>query len=183
MSTAQQYREKANEYEGLLGSAHSPGGAIELRELMQSYLAPVENMDSLTANRDKTTWPRTKHRDNHVAPADKEKFLRYLGAAVIMRWHTIPTKLQRELFEHASTLDELQLPPWRAALTQFLHDRKDDEKRANRMSTFGGFLSGSCRRDVATGDQYGQHCDAQIQRWAVGQSHLEGGALGGGRRI
>ena len=85
MFTAQQYREKANEYEGLLGSAHSSGEAIEFRELMQSYLAPAENM----ANRDKTIRPRRKHRDNHVALADKEKFLRYLGAAVIMRWNTI----------------------------------------------------------------------------------------------
>jgi hypothetical protein len=126
MFIAQQHREKANQYEGLLGNAHSSGEAIELRELMQSYLGPAENMDSLTANRDKTTRPRRKHRDNPVAPADKEKFLRYLGAAVIMRWNTIPTKLQRELFEHASTLDELQqMPPWRDALTQFLRDRKD----------------------------------------------------------
>ena len=34
---------KANEYEGLLGSAHSSGEAIEFRELMQSYLAPAKN--------------------------------------------------------------------------------------------------------------------------------------------
>ena len=104
------------------------GRTHQLRELMQRYLAPAKNMDSLTANRDKTTRPRTQHRDNHFVPADKEKFLRYLGAAVIMRWNTIPTKLQQELLEHASTLDELQqMPPWRAAITQFLHDRKDDE--------------------------------------------------------
>ena len=81
----------------------------EFCELMQSYLAA--NMDSLTVNRDKTIRSRRKHRDNHVAPAGEEKFLRYLGAAVIMRWNTIPTKLQRELFEHASTLDELRQMP------------------------------------------------------------------------
>jgi hypothetical protein len=60
-----------------------------------------------------------------------------------MRWNTIPKKLQRELFEHASSLNELrhelrQMPPWRAALTQFLHDRKDGEQKTNRMSTFEG---------------------------------------------
>jgi hypothetical protein len=139
MFTAQHF-EKATEYEGLLGSAHSSDEASEFRELMQSYVAPAENMDSLTINRDKPIRPRRKHRDNHVAPADEEKFLRHHGAAVIMRWNTIPTKLQRELFEHASTLDELrQMPPWRAALTQFLRDRKDDEQKTNRMSaTFGG---------------------------------------------
>ena len=30
------------------------------------------------------------------------------------------------------------MPPWRAALTQFLHDREDDEQKTNRMSTFEG---------------------------------------------
>ena len=139
MFTAQQYREKATEYEGLLGSAHSSGEASEFRELKQSYLAPAKNMDSLTVNHDKTIRLRRKNRDNHVALADEENFLRYLGAAVTMRWNTIPKKLQRELFEHASTLNELrQMPPWRAALTQFLHDRKDGEQKTNRMSTFEG---------------------------------------------
>jgi hypothetical protein len=33
MFTAQQYFEKATEYQGLLGSAHSPDEAIEFREL------------------------------------------------------------------------------------------------------------------------------------------------------
>jgi hypothetical protein len=73
MFTAQHF-EKATEYEGLLGSAHSSDEASEFRELMQSYVAPAENC-----------------------------------------------------------------LPWRAALTQFLRDRKDDEQKTNRMSgTFGG---------------------------------------------
>ena len=92
MFTAQQYREKATEYDGLLGSAHSSGEASEFRELMQSYLAPAKNMDSLTVNHDKTTRLRRTNRDNHVAPADEENFLRYLGAAVTIRWNTIPKK-------------------------------------------------------------------------------------------
>ena len=135
MFTAQQYFEKATEYQGLLGSAHSPDEAIEFRELMQSYLAPAENMDSLTVNRDKTIRPRRKHRANHVAPADEEKFLRYLGAAMIMRWNTIPTKVQRELFEYASTLDELrQMPPWRAALAASLRHRSGFRTRHDRVA-------------------------------------------------
>ena len=92
MFTAQQYREKATEYDALLGSAHSSGEASEFRELMQSYLAPAKNMDSLTVNHDKTTRLRRTNRDNHVAPADEENFRRYLGAAVTIRWNTIPKK-------------------------------------------------------------------------------------------
>ena len=33
--------------------------------------------------------------------------LRYLGAAVIMRWSTLPSKVQRELFDDASAMREL----------------------------------------------------------------------------
>jgi hypothetical protein len=35
--------------------------------------------------------------------ADEDKILRYLGAAVIMQWNTLPTKLQRELFDKAGS--------------------------------------------------------------------------------
>lgn len=41
------------------------------------------------------------------APAEDDKILECLGAAVIMRWGTLPTKIQRELFEHATSLADL----------------------------------------------------------------------------
>jgi hypothetical protein len=41
------------------------------------------------------------------APAEDEKILECLGAAVITRWGTLPTKIQRELFEHATSLADL----------------------------------------------------------------------------
>ena len=34
--------------------------------------------------------------------------MRFLGAAVIMRWNTVPTKLQKELFDCASSIGNLQ---------------------------------------------------------------------------
>jgi hypothetical protein len=57
MSTAQQYRAKASEYESLLAGARSSGEASEWRELMQSYLALAENADWLAANLDRTVRP------------------------------------------------------------------------------------------------------------------------------
>jgi hypothetical protein len=51
------------------------------------------------------------------APAEDAKILECLGAAVIMRWDTLPTKIQRELFEHATSLADLgQTAPRRARL-------------------------------------------------------------------
>jgi hypothetical protein len=41
---------------------------------------------------------------------DEEDILEYLGAALVMRWDTLPTKIQRELFEHASAIAELATP-------------------------------------------------------------------------
>ena len=48
---------------------------------------------------------------NELAPLtnEEEHILRCLGAAVIMQWNDLPTKIQRELFEHASSMGELKL--------------------------------------------------------------------------
>jgi hypothetical protein len=69
--------------------------------------------------------------------ADEEKrILECLGAAVVMRWGTLPTKIQRELFEYAISLTELTDPRQTAHLkgqiARLLHDRKDDSLPTTR---------------------------------------------------
>ena len=67
------------------------------------------------------------------APAEDEKILECLGAAVIMRWGTLPTKIQRELFEHATSLADLaQTAPPKGQIARFLHNHKDDAARTTR---------------------------------------------------
>ena len=67
------------------------------------------------------------------APGDDEKILECLGAAVIMRWGTLPTKIQRELFEHATSLADLaQTAPPKGQIARFLHNHKDDGARTTR---------------------------------------------------
>lgn len=64
------------------------------------------------------------------ALAEDEKILEYLGAAVIMRWGTLPTKIQRELFEHAASLADLgQTAEVKGQIARFLHNHKDDGVR------------------------------------------------------
>jgi hypothetical protein len=66
-------------------------------------------------------------------PGNDKKILECLGAAVIMRWGTLPTKIQRELFEHATSLADLaQTAPPRGQIARFLHNHKDDGDRAPR---------------------------------------------------
>ena len=65
--------------------------------------------------------------------AEDEKILEYLGAAVIMRWGTLPTKTQRELFEHAASLADLgQTAELKGQIARFLHNHKDDGVRATK---------------------------------------------------
>ena len=65
----------------------------------------------------------------------EEDILRCLGAAVIIEWNTIPTKLQRELFDTAGSLgDVLKTVALRGQVARFLHDHKDDESSADGVS-------------------------------------------------
>ena len=130
MFTSEQYRAKAAEYRAILAATqHSPKETSELRNLEQSYTLLAENAEWMTVNLDKMNQ-RRKKRDNHTAPEEKQ-ILNCLGAAVIMRWNTIPTKLQRELFDCASTIcDSQQTTPLKGQIARFLHNHKDDEQLA-----------------------------------------------------
>jgi hypothetical protein len=48
--------------------------------------------------------------------------LRCLGAAVVMQWSTLPTKLKRELFDNATAVGELsETAARRGMIARFLH--------------------------------------------------------------
>jgi len=60
------------------------------------------------------------------AVAEERQILGCLGAAVIMRWGTLPTKIQRELFEHATSLaDRSQRAQLKGQLARFLHNHNN----------------------------------------------------------
>ena len=101
----------------------------------------LEKIADLTRNADKVLTasqyeivPTSEHDHNKRAVLVKEDdyVLRCLGAAVMMRWSTLPAKLQRELFDHASSLGEFDKdssfsPPEQTArlkglIARFLHN-------------------------------------------------------------
>ena len=133
MFTAQQYRAEAAKYDGFLAAAQSPAEAAEYRGLKQSYALHADNLDWLAANAGKTVItdphdpPFRRRRDPDAAHAEQENVLRCLGAAVILNWNTIPTKLQRALFEAASSSG--RAASLKEAIAQFLHDHKDDAQK------------------------------------------------------
>ncbi len=60
--------------------------------------------------------------------AEEEHVLRCLGAALIMQWNTLPTNLQRELFDGAGSMGKIMdVGALRAQIARFLHKHKDDE--------------------------------------------------------
>jgi len=131
MFTAVEYPVKAAEYGGYLSEAQSAAESVQYRELQQSFLSLADNLDWLTANAGKTISsdplnpPRRKRRDRDALNPEQENILRCLGAAVIQNWNTIPTKLQRGLFEAASSIEGSgPTAPLKEVLAQFLHTTK-----------------------------------------------------------
>ena len=105
MFTSEQYRVKAAEFNALLANTpRSPNETSEFRNLAQTYTTLAENEDWIAVHLDRTVQ-RRKHGNEGAALAEvEEQILRCLGAAVILRWNTVPTKLQKELFDCASSI-------------------------------------------------------------------------------
>jgi hypothetical protein len=133
MFSAGQYRAKAAEFRTLLtNTPRSPSETSELRNLEQTYTTLAENEEWMAVNIDRTI-PRRKNRDNRIPLAEEEEqILKCLGTAVIMRWNTVPTKLQRELFDCASTIGDLQqTTPLKGQMARFLHNHKDGQQKSD----------------------------------------------------
>jgi hypothetical protein len=61
----------------------------------------------------------------------EERILRCLGAAVLLQWNDLPTRIQRQLFEHAVSMGEAgQTAMLKEQIARFLHKHKDDERES-----------------------------------------------------
>ena len=127
MSTPGQYRAKATEYGELRHAATTVSEKDEYQRLEQSFTTLADNAQWLADN------PHKLHRPGHpigggTLTEQEEHVLRCLGAALIMQWNTLPTKLQRKLFDDAGSMDELlHTAALRGQIARFLHKHKDDE--------------------------------------------------------
>ncbi|HVO95360.1 MAG TPA: hypothetical protein VMT22_21065 [Terriglobales bacterium] len=141
MFTAKQFRAKAAECAESLKHTDVPSEIREFQRSKDSFTALAQNEDWLADNFDKIirsqdTLPRDdsagKNIDHRTVAETEEHILRCLGAAVIMQWNTIPTKLQRELFDTASSMgDVLKSVVLRGQIARFLHKHKDEESPAD----------------------------------------------------
>jgi hypothetical protein len=155
MFTAEQYRAKAAESAESLKHTDVPSEIREFQRSKQSFSMLADNEEWLAANFDKMIASQDElpkdeivgKRPDRTAVAEiEEHILRCLGAAVIMQWNTIPTKLQRELFDTAGSLgDVLKTAALRGQIARFLHDHKDEENAADR----------ACKPDMTKGEPGG----------------------------
>jgi hypothetical protein len=137
MFTAKQFREKAAKSAEALKHTDVPSEIHELQRSEQRFTELAQNETWLADNFDKMIRSRRLDAQDGAAgkPLDRNTvaeieghILRCLGAAVIMQWNTIPTKLQRELFDTAGSLgDVLKTSELRGQIARFLHDHKDEE--------------------------------------------------------
>ena len=144
MFTADEFRAKAAESTESLKHTDVPSEIRALQRSEQSFNALAQNEDWLADNFDKIIKSQEIHPQDEVAGKStsrrsvaeiEEHILRCLGAAVIMQWNTIPTKLQRELFDTAGSLgDVLKTAALRGQIARFLHDHKDEENPVDGVS-------------------------------------------------
>ena len=144
MFTAKQFRAKAAECAEALKHTDVPSEIREFQRSKESFRALAQNEDWLADNFDKIIGSQDIHPQDDGAgkpvargavAETEEHILRCLGAAVIMQWNTIPTKLQRELFDTAGSLgDVLKTAALRGQIARFLHDHKDEENPADCVS-------------------------------------------------
>ena len=131
MFTAKQFRAKAAESAESLKHTDDLDEIREFQRSKESFTALAENEDWLANNFDKIIRSQEIHAPEGSVAKIEEHILRCLGAAVIMQWNTIPTKLQRELFDTAGSMgDVLKSAALRAQIARFLHSHKDDEESA-----------------------------------------------------
>ena len=113
----------------LAAATDSADEAREFHKREQNFTRLADNEQWLTDNYDKTVHaPERNAACDTTLAAEEENILRCLGAALIMQWNTLPTKLQRELFDNAGTMGELlDAGTLRGQIARFLHKHKNGE--------------------------------------------------------
>jgi hypothetical protein len=108
MFTSKQYRAKATEYGDLAETSVGSNQRRDFQKLERRFAALAHNEQVLAENYQSNVSSAEKGRSHGVTLADEEEHvLRCLGAALIMQWNALPTKLQRELFDNAGSMGEL----------------------------------------------------------------------------
>jgi hypothetical protein len=124
-----QYRTKAAEYGNLVKTSTGHDQRRDFQKLEQRFAVLADNEQWLADNYQDNVRSAEQDRSSGLTLADEEDHvLRCLGAALIMQWNTLPTKLRRDLFDNAGSMGALlETGALRGQMARFLHRHKNDE--------------------------------------------------------
>jgi hypothetical protein len=95
----------------------------------------ADNHDNLANNLDRLVPVPEPRVAEATLAADEEHILRCLGAALITRWNTLQTELQRELFDDAGSMGALlDTATLRAQIARFLRKHTNGHDEMGRSS-------------------------------------------------
>jgi hypothetical protein len=143
MFTPKQYREKAARYTELARHGNTSDEVREFQTHERSLTMLADNKQWLTDNDEKLAnnldemAPVLIHRGASKATlaAEEGRILQCLGAALIMEWNTLPTGLQRDLFDEAGSKGELlDTATPRGQIARFLRTHTDGHDKTGRLS-------------------------------------------------
>jgi hypothetical protein len=130
-----QYRAKASEYGQLANSSTGSEQKRDFQKLKQKFAVLADNEQWLADNYQNTVHTEQDRSFDETLADEEERILRCLGAALIMQWNTLPTKLQRELFDNAGAMGELlDTSALRGQIARFLHKHKNDDDTSEESS-------------------------------------------------
>jgi hypothetical protein len=128
MFKSQHYRAKAAEYGELAKGSTRPDQRRRFQELENRFVSLADNERELADRyQDEAHTPEQDRAQGEALVDEEEHVLRCLGAAVIMQWNTLPTTLQREIFDTAGSVGKLlETASLRGQIARFLHKHKND---------------------------------------------------------
>jgi hypothetical protein len=137
MFKSQQYRAKATQYGELVRSSDDAEESRKFQDLEDRFIALANNeRDLAVAYHDAVHSDESGRARGEVLAAEEEQVLRCLGAAIIMQWNTLPTSLQREIFDTAGSVGRLwETAALRGQIARFLHKHKNESGRVKLSLT------------------------------------------------
>lgn len=123
-----QYRAKAAAYGELARSSSGKDDTRKFEKLQDSLASRADNEQVLADNfADAVNAGEPERSRGAALAAEEEQVLRCLGAATIMQWNSLPTTIQREIFDTAGSVGTLlETAALRGQIARFLHKHKHD---------------------------------------------------------
>jgi hypothetical protein len=131
MFKSEEYRAKATEWGEIIKSSTNAKESRKFQDLEDRFVSLADNEQGLADAYNDAVHIAEQDRSRDAAlDAEEEHVLQCLGVAVILEWNTLPTLLQREIFDTAGSVGKLlETAAVRGQIARFLHKHKNEAGR------------------------------------------------------